>query len=64
MNEHTLDTEWAQSGHNEADLLLSKNEIQGGKKRKIQGKIWGFLKPKIHGNTMEFSSNTRGKIHV
>ena len=48
----------------DSDLLLSKNEIQGEKKRKIQGKIRGFFKPKIHGNAMKFSSNTGGKIHV
>ena len=35
-----------------------------GKKIKIRGKIEGFNKPKIQGNTMKLSSNTGGKIHV
>ena len=44
-------------------MLLNKNEIQG-EKVKIRGKIQGFNKPKIQGNTMKLSSNTGGKIHV
>ena len=35
-----------------------------GKKVKIRGKIQGFNKPKIQGNTMKLLSNTGGKIHV
>ena len=45
-------------------LVTQQKWNTGRKKLKIRGKIQGFNKPKIQGNTMKLSSNTGGKIHV